>query len=73
MNVGSADIMLNERNHTYSIQVKLETGKMNLGCQAPNGSPSSCYGMHRNKGGAMCSRLRSGRDDLGTLYISHVS
>lgn len=39
MNVGSADIMLNERNHTYSIQVKLETGKMNLGCQAPNGSP----------------------------------
>ena len=35
----SADIMLNERSHTYSIQVKLETGKMNLCCQAPNGSP----------------------------------
>lgn len=73
MNVGSADIMLNERNHTYSIQVKLETGKMNLGCQAPNGSPLLLLRNAQEQLGAMCSRLRSGRDDLGTLYISHVS
>lgn len=39
LNIGSTDTMLNERSHTYSIQVKLETGKMILCCQAPNGSP----------------------------------